>query len=274
MKIPRTVGLAAAFLLATMSLLAVAPADVLRPAELVEVQKYYEVQFGADRRDEMLAEAMTGRYLREYVKRLGVYDDLKLLEAKEIQADWERLDDPNWSGVRASQERDQRKRRWELFPEKKAVELPALVRREREVFDAGLSGRVRDILLASAGSDFHSARVSSALLSDYFELMPSFKYGPCYAMYELGVRNDDLIRADRATAMGLMARAVDRGGRCSAVLFASLKAEGKHVVKDEAGALAMLAPLAETGTSAAHAYAKTLSAEGQIRGQAVPWFEA
>jgi TPR repeat protein len=270
--IPRTVALIVAFLLAAMNLLALTPADVLRPAELAEVQKYYEVQFGADRRDEMLAEAMAGGYLREYVQRLSVYDDLKLLEAKEMQADWERLDDPNWSRLRASQERDQRKLRWELHPEKKDVELPALVRREREVFDAGISGRVRDFLLASAGSDFHSARVSAALLGDYFELMPSFRYGPCYAMYELGVRNDNLIRADRATALGLMARAVDRGGRCSAVLLASLKVEGKHVVKDEAGALAMLAPLAETGTSAAHAYAKALSADAATRRQALERF--
>ncbi len=116
MMIPRAFGLAAAFLLATISLLAVTPADVLRPAELAEVQKYYEVQFGADRRDEMLAEAMAGRHLREYVQRLSVYEDLKLLEAKEMQADWERLDDPNWSRLWVSQEREQRKLRWELFP--------------------------------------------------------------------------------------------------------------------------------------------------------------
>lgn len=272
MTILRAPGLAAAFLLFSVSLMAEKPLDVLRPKELEEVRKYYEVQYGSARRDEMMAEALAGRFICEYVNRLAVYSDLRLLEVKESQDDWDRSADPNWSIARANEVRHQRKRMWELLPEKKAVELPALVRREREVFEAGLSGRVRDLLLSSAGSDFHAARVATALLGDYFEAMPTFKFGPCYAMYELGVRNDDLTRADRATAMSLLTRSVARGGRCSAVMLASLKAEGKHVVQDESGALAMLAPLAGTGTYAAHAYAKILSVDPASRRQSLELF--
>ena len=101
------------------------------------VLKYYEAQFGAERRDEMLAEASGGRFLGEYVRRMSTYTDDKLLESKESQEDWERLDDPNWSAARIREMRYQRSQRWRQFPKEQEEELPRLVSREREVFEAG-----------------------------------------------------------------------------------------------------------------------------------------
>lgn len=277
MKTPRHT-LKAAIAFACLALSAAiswaAPIDLLKPAERSMVLKYYEAQFGAERRDEMLAAASGGRFMGEYVNRMSTYTDDKLLESKESQEDWERLDDPNWSSARTREMRYQRSQRWRQFPKEQEEELPRLVSREREVFEAGYSGRLRDILLAYAGDDYHSAKVAAALLGDYLEIMPTFRLGPSYARYELGCRNDDIIRSDRGVALRLLEQAVARGGRQCAALLAALKAEGKHVVKDEAGAMALLAQAKLGGASAAYAYGKALAADPSERRPALEVFAA
>jgi TPR repeat protein len=253
-----------------ISLMAAKPFEVLRQGELDEVRKYYQAQFGPSRSEEMLSAAISGRFVNEYVKRMSRFSDFDLLKSTEINDDYRRLSDPNWDGVKVEMERERRNSRWRVFPEKQAAELPPLVSRERAVLGAGLSERVRDILLSSAGSDFHSAKVANALLADYNESSPSW-LAPCYAMYELN-RNNSQIRDDRAAALGLLHRSIARGGRSSAVLFASLKYEGKHVVKDEAGALALLEPLVDKGTHAAFSLAKILARDVSERQQALVLF--
>jgi len=251
-----------------------APLDLMNPADRGMVLKYYEAQFGAERRDEMLAEATGGRFLAEYVSRMATYTDLKLLESKESQEDWERLKDPNWSSARIREMRHQRMERWRLVPSERDEELPRMVSRERVIFDAGYSARLRDVLLAYAGDDHHSSKLAAALLGDYFELMPAFGSVLSYAHFELGCRNDDMKRSDRNVAVRLLEKSVARGGRQCAVLLAALKAEGKHVVKDEAGAMALLAQAKDAGASAAYAYGKALAADPSGRRQALEVFAA
>lgn len=195
------------------------PLELIRPEDAVRVEKYYEAQFGAERRDEMIRHVATNSNLRALLEALDV--ELRLLRSQKVIR--EKMSSEANALIGKSSERHPLERDYLL---KHSDTIKAATR----------------FFYAYAGEDYHVALpaiIAKRNSEDYYHMLRE----------KLSVT---------ASEKQMILEGARRGGLSTGYVHAMWMLDGTEVVKDETRGWDLLAKCADHSTIAAHQYANAL----------------
>ena len=197
----------------------VSPLELVRPEDAARVIKYYEAQFGAERRDEMIRRAATNQNLSVLLETLDV--ELKRLSGMAIR---EKMS----SDVNAllSKKAEQRPLEWKIYVRDNHDSIETAVR----------------LFFAYAGEDYHAA-------------LPAIVAKRNSEAYDITLRSDVTITA---VEKQMVLEGSRRGGFSTGYVHASWMLDGVEVVKNETKGWSQFAKCAEYSPLATEEYAGAL----------------
>ena len=195
------------------------PLELIRPEDAVKVAKYYEAQFGAERRDEMIRHAATNAQLRQILERLDAR--LRLVRSQMAEKNKKTPDD----AAQSARTKDLQPLEWD-YVKTSWDELEAVPR----------------LFLAYAGEDYHVA-------------LPAIIAKRNSEAYEVYLRREaPLTTADKEMIITSSAR----GGLSTGWVHARWMLDGVEVVKNETRGWSQFAKCAEFSPLATEEYAGAL----------------